>query len=602
MQARLGKLVLCVVLVAFISGLIGNEVEGACASVTMCQSCIVPGACDMCNIGYGIDENKRCSSCSAAIQNCAQCNSTSPPKCTKCVSTAYGLGSEGATCGACAPECRTCAKNGAGKCDACNSGFALSRDNTTCIRCVTENCGSCKNATDSPDAAPTNCTSCMTGYSLSKTSPPTCSKCSPFCTYCSRNAPACDVGYCQPGYGLNNSTGNCDPCTSEFCASCPSDPNKCASCKPGYGISKYYFMCVKCVDNCSLCTENAPSCNNASCMAGYGYNNVTGTCEPCKAQNCTKCQNDPNVCTACQTGLTVTKTNTPSCVTCGEFCNACSRNAPACDPGYCQTGYGLNNSTGQCQRCASENCGFCSNDPNNCTVCKPGYNMTMTMNGANTCVMCGQGCKSCSRNPPACDPGMCLDNYGYDNSTGNCEPCMVQNCGSCSMDPKNCTFCKPGFNLTKTTPPTCAMCGPFCRYCSRNAPACDTGYCQEHYGLNNATGNCESCVTENCNSCQYDPKNCSYCKPGYNSTNTDPPTCAMCGPFCKLCAKNAPACDAGMCTENYGTNPNGGCEQCQDPGCYSCDGNTAMCKSCKQGLTLDSMGKCTSTTGGASSP
>jgi hypothetical protein len=105
-------------------------------SMMDCTTCVpgTPNTCSLCRPGYGtpsITDQTRCVQC-VPKYGCAQCAALT--QCLVCNNTTMGplLDGSGA-CAACAPNCRFCDTNGAGKCDICNPGFSLTIDETCSI-------------------------------------------------------------------------------------------------------------------------------------------------------------------------------------------------------------------------------------------------------------------------------------------------------------------------------------------------------------------------------------------------------------------------------------------------------------------------------------
>jgi len=152
----------------------------SCVAIPDCTTCVSgpPLNCYQCRPGYGTPtttDRTKCVKCSTK-SGCAQCATLS--QCTRCNSTALGPKMDGSgECAACAPNCRLCSTNGAGKCDSCVTGYNLQSDKTcstcalNCVSCVTNGGGKC-------DA-------CQKAYYLNSNK--TCTACGTGCIACSYN-------------------------------------------------------------------------------------------------------------------------------------------------------------------------------------------------------------------------------------------------------------------------------------------------------------------------------------------------------------------------------------------------------------------------------
>jgi hypothetical protein len=140
---------------------------------------------------------------------------------------------------------------------------------------------------------------------------------------------------CQVGYTLVN--GNCISCNSNNCLFC-SAPNQCAACLGNF--ANVGGSCQVCLNPCKTCTLIG-TC--ATCMFPYSLNpNSNGQCYSCSDPNCKNC-NFPEV----------------------SFCKTCV------------DGYTASN--GVCvDLCVQDTCITCSsNNATQCTLCLPGYYITL---------------------------------------------------------------------------------------------------------------------------------------------------------------------------------------------------------------------------------
>lgn len=149
---------------------------------------------------------------------------------------------------------------------------------------------------------------------------------------------------------------------------------------------------------------------------------LSGTCEPCEANQCKKCWLSKGSCQECNDGfyLALDGTCVPcpgaNCLTCASLtgtCTACPKGYkfippgvgiyyPATSTGYCESNYSAPtfgcpdgnhiNLDGTCSPCETTNCKKCYVSTLFCSTCNSGYYMTL----GGTCEPCpGRNCKNC---------------------------------------------------------------------------------------------------------------------------------------------------------------------------------------------------------------
>ena len=250
------------------SGSIQDECE-ACSSGNYLQpastSCL-----NTCPSGYWKDNtNHICVSCHPACSACI----TSSNKCSTCNPGYYKAG---AFCLPCFAACSACTGENNGQCSACFSGYflQLSPATSTCLdSCpvgywgdITINtCIECDAAcSDCTGAANTQCSACNTGYFLQP------------------NSTTC-LDSCPDGYWQDSANHSCASCDNS-CTQCTGSLNsQCSACNSGYVLQPSSTTCLKKEDSSSK--DPITSCSNglylyknsdcvAACPSGY-YPNTT---------------------------------------------------------------------------------------------------------------------------------------------------------------------------------------------------------------------------------------------------------------------------------------------------------------------------------------
>lgn len=156
---------------------------------------------------------------------------------------------------------------------------------------------------------------------------------------------------CPPGYGINYTTGECVETIFNDRVICPDkkgyDINyNCVECPVGYGISYLSLVCQKCTGylNCmdsigGICGIRAdgvsidPVTHVCGCPNGFGLNNITNRCTPCKSNEYTT--PDTSHCKECPFGQ-IADPISHQCTKCkfGEGINYEKMVCEKCSPGY----------------------------------------------------------------------------------------------------------------------------------------------------------------------------------------------------------------------------------------------------------------------------
>jgi hypothetical protein len=114
-----------------------ESVGEGCPDLPFCESCTSRGKCDKCAEPYGLNaDGKGCEDCFVVSKgSCSKCKSLT--RCDECFHRKQGYVSPTTTamCDDCSANCRSCATNGAGKCDEgwCDVGYEL-EDDQTCAK------------------------------------------------------------------------------------------------------------------------------------------------------------------------------------------------------------------------------------------------------------------------------------------------------------------------------------------------------------------------------------------------------------------------------------------------------------------------------------
>ncbi|EAR90505.2 zinc finger lsd1 subclass family protein (macronuclear) [Tetrahymena thermophila SB210] len=341
-----------------------------------------------------------------------------------------------------------------------------------------------------------------------------------------------------------------------------------------YGIRELFVLVDYCSPNCLVC--DAKGCSK--CSSSYFLYNLqcVSTCPDGFATDSNKiCQPCDSTCLTCSTP----QSNT-SCLTCktNTYLNpnkSCLSNCPS--------KYWTDQTNWKCQVCdpTCYNC-ISPGDQNSCTSCSgtlylfsnqcintcPTNTFYLTQTNNNICQPCHNSCKTCDGpNNNNCQSCLALSLFQQSSKTcvSQCNPNQYQN----NSDPNNLI---------------CSSCDPSCATCS---------------GPNN-----NNCVTCTGSLFLYQNQCISNCpKKYYNNTQNN--QCTQCDSSCYTCngiaTNNCTSCQlplyfeptSNQCLQNCNSNQypdtnSISCKQC-DNSCLTCDGpSTSNCKSCIQGLFLQS--------------
>ena len=604
--------------------------------------------------GYGVFYVQR-----ICIDNCDLCP-TNPDTCTECADSYFininnacsNCDNTCATCNAFGP-CLTCKdyaslNNATGEC-ICNKRYGLDSSSGNCLNCTDSACNYC---TDDYSI----CLECIDGYYLEGDS---CLLCDPTCATCD-NGLTCNTCidtlygpyggdcYCNIGLGFVANTADCHPCSDIHCSKCNSSYEICDVCNSGYFLNESW--CIQCDLSCHTCANNSEceSCKEnavpvfrgfCECSSLYGFNSAKD-CLLCEDPNCLDCSNNYTECASCPDGYYL---DSGECIKCNLDCITCNSSAGCIECRLhstgpdelgkcpCNSNYGRNSTTGECESCEDHNCNLCANDYHICTQCFEAFFLN------DTCQLCDSTCSTCS-DALSCDNckehsrklvELCACEPGYGRDTeSNCSPCS-SNCIDCTDNFEVCNTCNNQFFidgvLCSLCDNTCSSCNnpDNCTQCWQNATLNELNYCicNDGYGLNEFTGLCMECDS-NCNTCTTDYLKCSNCKAEYG---LDPATltCDLCMDNCADCHDNSSSChlcnrgyyfdgfvcnacnntcqecssltvctmcwdnaylkgNNCMCNNSFGKNENGTCSFCTDNKCSICTEDYNRCDVCQE--------------------
>ena len=573
-----------------------QETDGSCSPciVTECRPTECHGNnCTRCNDGFYLDTTLEYTRhyCKTCPSTCASCDGYE--ECSQCNTDHYGYRCQLN----CTDGCKDniCDKDSSSCTNGCVDGYYHETDGL-CSPCILTEC------------RPTECHGrCKAGFYLDKTSdstrhwckpcPPTCASCDGYedcsqcntghygyrcqlnCTdgckdnICDKDSSSCTNG-CVDGY-FQETDGSCSPCiltecrpkecygnqctrcndgfyldktsecTRDYCKTCPSTCASCDGHEDCYqcNIGHYGYRCqFNCTDGCkdNICDKDFSSCTNG-CVDGY-FQETDGSCNPCIVTECRPTECHGNNCTRCNDGFYLDTTLEYT----RHYCKTCPSTCASCD-GY-----------------------------EDCSQCNSGhYGYRCQLN-------CTDGCKDniCDKDSSSCTNG-CVDGY-YHETDGSCSPCILTECRPTECHGNNCTRCKAGFYLDKTSdstrhwckpcPPTCAMCDGY-EDCSQ----CNTG----HYGYR-----CQLNCTDGCidNICDKDSSSCTNgCVNGYNQeTDGSYSPCILTEFLPTEChGNNCTRCKAGFYLDTNPDSTRQCCKPCPST-CASCDGYED-CSQCNTG-------------------
>ena len=304
----------------------------------------------------------------------------------------------------------------------------------------------------------------------------------------------------DPTFGQIGCLGECDSTdytTSGFAY--------CEKCKEGfYNLEGFCYQCEIGSPGCIKCTyekeieQESKRFKCQQCLNEQEYRlNDAFRCEKCNEflENCNKCHffGEQALCDECNSGYYVNSDDTcSSCYTqtiTGGYCHICSLDLKP-DYCWCHGGYVLEGNT--CRKCQDSYCAECElnkeTDTTRCLRCYDGY----TLNSANQCVPCEEGCRYCyldQNTNPECF-------YCYSNK-------FLPNEDKCLICPPGCSECEYDNNKKESV--------------------CIT--CDTNYVLDPETKECRYCESisdtgEGCRTCEYNPLNKKYeCKSCHSSSH-----------------------------------------------------------------------------------
>lgn len=348
-----------------------------------------------------------------------------PPGCIDCDCTGckngYAYDTLTLSCSKCGPGCYSCDVFDPSKCLSCTTGLFYDANTSACLECD-PTCLSC-------GVNATTCEVCYPGWTFNANQQ--CNQCPLNCFNCSSST-VCNQ--CDKGYGLTPN-GTCRKCMS-YCSECnPDNITECTSCAQGLELRS--GRCYSCPLNCLECTSTA--C--VLCTGGYTLNTNSVCVLQCELPCVTCLDNNPTLCTACQTG---SYRSGYSCIL-----NTTCNNDNTCT--YCGQGLGfflvpLSGAGGYCSACPNiSNCLQCNeNNAYYCSVCRNAH--YLETNG--TCSSCHSNCTLCVSNVTctACSAGWTISSLLSD---GQCLACDVS-CMTCYGQPNLCTACNAGYIMKGT--------------------------------------------------------------------------------------------------------------------------------------------------------
>lgn len=324
----------------------------------------------------------------------------------------------------------------------------------------------------------------------------------------------------------------CQPC-QDNCAVCYvglADARVCAFCDDGFYL--HDGACTPCEPHCAHCIgPGLANCRSAA--SGFFYSAAAKRLEACAA-GCDACH-DAQSCSTCREGFLAVEAPAARADT------PLRAHAPAASAPV------------TCEPCAIDNCLYCSRAADQ---------------------IAGQRFRTCN---------LCRQGFGL--VSGKCEPCPA-NCQVCAEETRQCSYCAPGFFVSKPDNACRAVAVPHC-YSVDERQQCV--YCDSHFFLEE--GACRACRARepHCNYCALKDGHfaCLSCLMGYYRTPDG--ACRACGPHCSHC-------DAGRClvcaAGHFFDAERGACEPCALAHCEFCKSAT-VCEACEQGFFFDrAAGQC----------
>jgi hypothetical protein len=512
----------------------GNCVGNVCCAYANCTTCDSDG-CATCSPAteFLSNETKAClmkktpgAACDSDIEcatpsvcknarcckyiDCAAC-ADPMGRCTDCSSAAYVNGSQ-----QCAPKLvygEVCTNNNMCLSAQCATAAGQCCRYSTCLTC------------SSIDGA---CLSCPSNQFL--TAGGSCSVKQSDGTACNGNQ-SCTSNYC-----------NTYCCTSQSCATCAQTTGKCVTCVSGWYMNS--------TSACELKKAFASTCTSPNdCLSGFC---TTGSIQPrlcCANSGCSACDATTGACTACANTKYVTATGT---------CAVKKTNGSSCiGDAECQSATCTNNNT-VC--CAVGNCSACGTGGQDCTVCRPGFDLAMA---------------------PVGSLHQCLPKTASGQQCGSDADCFSVTCRLhvCCLY-SNCTKCHVGNG-------TCSACPSAEQYI-----AADTGACRAPQANGSPCSAARECLSVQCighRCCAY--ANCQACD-SWNGSCTD---CAL-GKYVAADGQCWPQRTAGSACPGDSACLGGKCaaQVCcmYNATCAACSTTNGACTSCPSSHFLSGAGVC----------
>ncbi|KAL3869702.1 hypothetical protein ACJMK2_042354 [Sinanodonta woodiana] len=410
------------------------------------------------------------------------------------------------------------------------------------------------------------------------------------------------------------------------CLYCKPEETTSSVCKCSSG-----FIEETCKEVCQMwCRDTQGFDATKGCLGGCVIGWYGQHCNISCSDMCQECDQVTGQCVKCLSNVTgpyCNETCEPgfygvTCeLSCPTLCNRCLNHSYCTE---CKDGrYGES-----CQKTCHSECLTCVDDPQKCTLCKPGK----YLHDGNRCLECPENCKRCSDRDKClqCKSGkyghkcdmLCPKNCVICTSSNQCNECVPDrhgeicqcnsNCrhvsGYCDTDEVCQSGCQPykmGVFCNHSCPANCNKCDQLtgaCLVCDSGfyGPKCNQrcGRCKRNKGTlqcDRQTGKCEDCnngwygwrCDKSCNtqckgvSCERVSGHCDLCETGYYGLQCT----EKCSQYCLNvnvtgCSKQTGFCD--ICVDGFfDYRCNGTCNYC---GSNPCDKLTGVCQRCPSGF------------------
>nr|XP_034313029.1 uncharacterized protein LOC105342354 [Crassostrea gigas] len=252
-----------------VDGWFGPQCDKQCP-IENCKKCNLSSSgdfsCEICNIGYYLDNEQEIRKCVKCPSMCVSC--ISDLRCTQCIPNFTG--------NQCENECNINCVDGLCELDGtCTYGCNNSKFGVGCTVNCRENCVHCYTGN--------NCTKCLQGhYGLYCIG-----KCYGNCFSCTSYY-NCEI--CKPGFYGDICYNRCDP----QCLTCDSG-DSCTSCRDGWS-----GLLCQCSKNCKDEDCDGDGICQSRCNGSY----YGERCDvSCPSKNCQRCEQMSGNCTECSKGL-----------------------------------------------------------------------------------------------------------------------------------------------------------------------------------------------------------------------------------------------------------------------------------------------------------